>query len=329
MDKPPDELPYSPGMWKAHAIGNKLTRGSIFDLDKYSSASKIGYKQFLCLRALWITKQAKFLANDDIRRTWLRDTDYLKAKDLLPSLAHWQAYLDPCEVSAEELRQAAFPDIGTFSLVRYLQASVLSYPQNEDFTPKFSPVAHRTRSKLIGPLRKVIDTPTRKPNVRTEERDPFVTPLNQRLESLSFSDDDSSLVAQQSTGTDVPDSASPVSKDIMAQYPPANDEQIVNVALVLLLNAVTIHFVPNADWTLHRRAFQIGNKKSGKGFEARVDGFLRRLSDDKIMAILEVKPCVRQKQRASIRMQESAQIAAWISHFRDDCTTRDSNGNFT
>jgi hypothetical protein len=79
----------------------------------------------------------------------------------------------------------------------------------------------------------------------------------------------------------------------MAQYPPANDEQIVNVALVLLLNAATMHFVPNADWTFHRRAFQIGNKKSGKGFEARVDGFLRRLSDDKVMAILEVKPCVR------------------------------------
>jgi hypothetical protein len=186
---------------------------------------------------------------------------------------------------------------------------VRRYPENEDFTPKFSPVAHRTRSKLTSLLRKVMNTPTRKPNVRTEERDLFVTPLKQRLESFSFSNDDSSPVAQQSTRTDVPDSASPVSKDIMAQYPPANDEQIVNVALVLLLNAVTMHFVPNADWTFHRRAFQIGNKKSGKGFEARVDGFLRRLSDDKVMAILEVKPCVRGKN--NVRVSGCRNLPRW------------------
>jgi hypothetical protein len=180
-------------------------------------------------------------------------------------------------------------------------------------------------------------TPTRKSTAHTKERNPFVTPpiqrvktpLIQRLKSLSLADDASSPVAQQSAKTDVPNSASPVGKDTMAQYPPANDEQIVNVALALLLNAVTMHFVPNTDWTFHRRAFQIGNKKSGKGFEARVDGYLRRLSDDKVMAILEVKPCVRKKQLAGIRMQESAQMAAWISHFRDDCNARDSNGNFT
>ena len=90
MDTPMDELPYSPGTWKAHAIGYKLARGSVFDLDKYASASKIGYKQFLCLRVLWIARQANILANDDIRRTWLRDAHYLKARDLLPSLPPWK-----------------------------------------------------------------------------------------------------------------------------------------------------------------------------------------------------------------------------------------------
>jgi hypothetical protein len=320
---PAGGLPDSPGEWKKRAIRHKLARGSIFDLDKYASASKIGDKQFLCLRTVWITKQANILANDDTRRTWLRDEHYLEARRLLLSLPSWQAYLDSVGVSPKESLQEAFPDIGTFSLVRYHQARVEKYPENEDFIPKFSPVAHRTRSKLPGLLQKVIDTPTRKPKVRTKEGDPFVTPLTQHLESFSFSDDESKA------RTDVPDSVSPVSKGTMAQYPPTNDEQIVNVALVLLLNAVTIHFILNADWTFHRKAFQIGNKKSGKGFEARVDGLLRRLSDDKVVAILEVKPCVRRKQSASIRMQESAQMAAWINHFRDNCTTRESNGNFT
>jgi len=66
----------SPGEWKKQAIRYKLVGGSIFDLNKYASASKIGYKQFLCLRAVWIGNQANILANDDTRRTWLGDSHY-------------------------------------------------------------------------------------------------------------------------------------------------------------------------------------------------------------------------------------------------------------
>lgn len=86
----------------------------------------------------------------------------------------------------------------------------------------------------------------------------------------------------------------------MGQYPSANDKQIVNIALVCFLNAVTMHFISNADWTFERKAFQIGNI-----FEARVDGF-RHLPDDKILAILEANPCVRTRQSTNIRIQESA-----------------------
>jgi hypothetical protein len=105
---PVDEMPGSPGEWKKLAMRHKLAGGSIFDLDKYASASKISDKQFLCLRALWITNQAKFLANDDNRRTWLRDAHYLEARHLLPSLPSWQAYLDSSGVSGEEVLQKGF-----------------------------------------------------------------------------------------------------------------------------------------------------------------------------------------------------------------------------
>jgi len=91
---PVDKLPGSPGHWERRAIHHKLAGGSIFDLDKYVSASKISYKQFLHLRALWIKKRANILANDDTRQTWLRDAHYLEARRLLPSLPSWQAYLD-------------------------------------------------------------------------------------------------------------------------------------------------------------------------------------------------------------------------------------------
>ena len=57
----------------------------------------------------------------------------------------------------------------------------------------------------------------------------------------------------------------------MKDFPAADDEQIVNSALVFFLNAVVIHFVRKADWTLHRKIFRIGksDKNNKEGFEAR------------------------------------------------------------
>ena len=69
-------LPNSPSKWKKQAILHELAGGSISDLDEYVSASKIGYKQFLHLRTLWIAKKANILANDDTGRTWFRDAHY-------------------------------------------------------------------------------------------------------------------------------------------------------------------------------------------------------------------------------------------------------------
>src|SRR5262249_45241365 len=111
-----------------------------------------------------------------------------------------------------------------------------------------------------------------------------------------------------------------ITSETLAQFPPTDDEQIVNAALVLFLKAVTMHFVGDVYWTFHRKAFRIGNggKKNKPGYEARVDGYLCRCSDNKVMAILETKPCVRQSHDHKILMQESAQMAAWISQFPEN-----------
>jgi hypothetical protein len=92
-------LPNSPSKWKKQAILHKLAGGSISDLDEYVSASKIGYKQFLHLRTLWIAKKANILANDDTRRIWLGDAHYSEARNLLRSWSSWEAYLGSFEVS--------------------------------------------------------------------------------------------------------------------------------------------------------------------------------------------------------------------------------------
>jgi hypothetical protein len=46
-----EPLPASRDEWKKHAIHHKLVGGSIFNLDKFVSASKIGYKQFPKVRS--------------------------------------------------------------------------------------------------------------------------------------------------------------------------------------------------------------------------------------------------------------------------------------
>ena len=91
-----------------------------------------------------------------------------------------------------------------------------------------------------------------------------------------------------------------MSVEAAVHFPPTPDEQIVNSALVLFLKAVAVHFVGDANWSIQRKAFHIGDK-GDKGFEARVDGVLFRRSDHMIMAILEVKPFVRGKRRPLYR----------------------------
>lgn len=92
-------------------------------------------------------------------------------------------------------------------------------------------------------------------------------------------------------------------------YPPTKDEQIVNTALIVFLNALTLHFSLSSKWTLHRRAFTAEFETAQ--FEARTDGYL----DDyrgKPSVLIEVKPVVRSRKLSLIQMQESAQMVAWI-----------------
>jgi len=143
-------------------------------------------------------------------------------------------------------------------------------------------------------------------------------------------DNDPSPATQQSTGSDFPEFMSPITKDNIAQYPASDDEQTVNTALILFLKASTMHIVTSAEWTLHRKGSRVGSKNDNdeKGYEARVDGYLRRRSDNEILVILETKSSVRKKWLFDFEMQEAAQIAAWISNFPESCATaQDSKGN--
>lgn len=92
-------------------------------------------------------------------------------------------------------------------------------------------------------------------------------------------------------------------------YPPTKDEQIVNTALLVYLNSLTLHFNLPVSWSLHQMALtaEFTNTK----FEARTDGYLADSSGD-IKAIVEVKPMLRQTKEPQIGIQESHQMVAGL-----------------
>lgn len=92
-------------------------------------------------------------------------------------------------------------------------------------------------------------------------------------------------------------------------YPPTKDEQTVNTALVVFLNALTIHFALSLDWTLHRKSFNAVFENAV--FQARTDGYLGD-SYGTPSILIEVKPIGRSAKLELIQMQESAQMVAWI-----------------
>ena len=88
------------------------------------------------------------------------------------------------------------------------------------------------------------------------------------------------------------------------------DEQTVNVFLLTLLSAITATTVPfETRWLAERNAMVFQKKVQ---YIARTDGHLRNKRGPSF-SIIEVKPRKR-KNDISIRVQEGAQMAAWISH---------------
>lgn len=292
------ECPKNEKDWLDEARSRGLgEQSTIFNLDKYKSGSKIETNQFLLLRVLW---GGDMLAHEFRSRqeNWINSSCYWKAQVIIKKMESFRLYLQ----SFESKDLVPFPDLGTFSLVRFYQLSVESTHLNESASAKFTPIAKRTRFALA------------QSNQRREELNTSPTPVIQSEAAYdnnpSTPDIDMSKLTLSETET-----LSETSDCTPFSGAPAEDEQIVNTALVSFLNAVTMHHVRTVEWSLHRKSFRIG-ERGGRGFEARVDGTLRRRGGEKeVLAIVEVKSANRSKYLNAIRMQEAAQMAAWISSY--------------
>ncbi|XRM42140.1 hypothetical protein ABZX51_005370 [Aspergillus tubingensis] len=268
-----DRLPRNETEWREWAASHEVSNSTIHDAP-LTSGSNINHQQYLLLHVLWKSSMARQLKLEEFGlKEWKQ-----KAEKLLATLQSWDRYHQ--SFTSNTILE------GTFALAKKYQFEA-SGSLDERFRPDvtFTPVAHRTRSKMGGLERKMRDiqlqTPTKStgmiPNTPGEE-----SPFN-----------------------------SPGPSEISNQmYPQTEDEQIVNSALVDFLNALSIHFPEACDWTLHRKSFKADFEHAS--YEARTDGYLKGGSPGKARALIEVKPMLREKKRIPICMQEAAQMVAWI-----------------
>ncbi|KAI1272510.1 hypothetical protein F5Y07DRAFT_403334 [Xylaria sp. FL0933] len=304
----PFELPVSESSW-AEAYRAITQWRSIHDYQLSASGSKIAEEQFLLLRTLWKEKKSYQFSRELSRwvdcRCLDRAQNFLSSDPIVRTI--WQEFLNTTSLKTEDLRKRAYAGLGTFTLVRYYQLQSQGLTDEGTGAPKvdFSPpVSSRTRAQLS---RRVPDPST-----------PTCVPVSTStsilgLEGLSLDGFQLSDTPSTPPPPATPEDCSSPFLDT-ATLKDIQDEQIVNTALIDYLTALSIHCNDvEAHWTPHRLALLARNNSEEKSYEARVDGYLKSHKDGQPLVIVEVKPCRRSKNRAQIRMQESAQMAAWIN----------------
>ena len=299
-DNIPEILPDTWRKWTSQANVRGLIGKSIHDLDSYQSGSKSKYDQFLLLRAYWVSVLRENF-DGHLRDKWF--PQYHKAQESLSDDSYsWLEYLRSFEKNYFDQYPSSYPHLGTFSLVRRFQ-QVVTNLRSENVSGKAHYFLQSSKeSSQRGPqTNPATPTPPNRTRITTNPgNDEPITPL---LEALNLEAPPSSSRSRMP-----PYDAKDASE--MAKIEAATgDEQTVNTALILFLEAVTMHFTTKVRWSLVQKSFQV-SAKGRKRFEAGVDGVLE--CRGKTLAIVEAKPFLRVNARATIQVQETAQMACWI-----------------
>ncbi|PLB55280.1 hypothetical protein P170DRAFT_505893 [Aspergillus steynii IBT 23096] len=207
---------------------------------------------------------------------WLDLERWMKqAEEMLESHHSWKVYLDSF---------GGKPGEGNFFLVTTSQADAANVKSEEiSQDVMFSPISKHTRQKSRE-RREQNQTPTKSISSsigRLALYDKSTAPATPIVDD---EDETSSEPEPMSTGY----SLGP--KEIRHEmYPKLEDEQIVNIATK-----------------------QLKAKFKDAEYEARTDGYLRGKARKEVRALIEVKAPLRESSQAEIRMQESAQMVAWL-----------------
>ena len=290
---------------------------------RLESASKMSFEQFLLLRVIATERKGCLEFYDECEKGRHITPEAMNlAKSFLDSYGSWQRYLDQVRenVSLEAKETHSSVVEGTFALVLHYQRRSLGMdklpPADEPLAKVIIAEAPRvtraSAAKAANP-----QTPTRKErhasyaeNVTGEELDDIYAI---GLEDLGINETPTTTTSEK-IGKLSP--YSPVSGIQAKGYKAIEDEQIVNSALILLLQALSLHHPSvRGEWSLYRQGFILRDTSKEKIYEAQVDGVFRNTASAAPTMIAEVKPYVRQSSVTvydKIRIQEGAQLAAWI-----------------
>ncbi|OGM46182.1 hypothetical protein ABOM_004861 [Aspergillus bombycis] len=287
------KLPTTNREWQ-NAVGLRNLTDKTVHGAELASASQMGYEQFLLLRVLW-----KMYETNQLQiKSMFGMADWIsRADEMLAGHRSWRTFCD-------DFAPAVIPE-GDFSIARLYQLEVEKTKNLATAEQLSTPIVHRTRTRqLETQLANIyLATPSKRPKTL------YDTPVVQGTHDDD--DDDLALEDELTPLESTPfEQISPAPKELAnVLYPPSKDEQIVNTALVVFLNALTMRFNLSSSWTMHRIALTAGFKDAQ--FEARTDGYLDD-SHGKPSVLIEVKPVSRSTKQAAIQIQESAQMVAWI-----------------
>jgi len=296
---------------------------------KVGSASKFQFNHFLGLRVLYKFEKQRTRAvlPDKIIKQFP-----VPPKMSLDKTTSWNDYLTEVQTFAgaqADVAESCVPErLGPFVNVWLYQKHIILGDKDYADMSKLSmvsPVAGRTRGQKI--RRAVaLATPTPAPKSRVlpkmmEDLSLYGKEAEDGFEDASSEDSDEENPDDSSQGRfDLPTPDDPHDDDfntpgLNARGQPIKDEQTVNVFLLAFLSAITATTVPfHTRWLAERNAMVYQRKVR---YVARTDGYLRDRGGQSY-GLIEVKPRLRIDSDASIRIQESAQMAAWLTQKKEE-----------
>jgi hypothetical protein len=300
-------------------------------LPKTKGASGLTLEHFLCLRVLWKEHtSAQFKIEhyvDALSRDRARErVKTRKCREFFDDIAR-TTYRDPKQTrtTTSEHPNPPYREDSIFSLVR----TYVEYVFNLDRT---STASGSSKVLVLAPPNPAPqsgyhrDVTPESPlagkgsglNRHEMEEDPDTMDISPQSSSRSISDD----------SVNEPEGGSPAQP---TDFAPTDDEMIVNMAFILLLNALTeadvafermrtsgYRWVPSRDVLRILKSSGQSVHPSSRGviknklLEARTDGSLRRTEQNLPVALVEVKPYLRSAKMEQIQWQEGAQMAAYI-----------------
>lgn len=325
----------------------------------FSSGSELKPTESLQLRTIWYRyskiKDLRHLMMDDPEtryRGFVSAKSMSMANDIYNDKeSQWQPYFD--EVKMRSDQAAIFTGAPAVDLSNNMAVPLESLRPSEECK-----TLHGALQKQCLVMKKVYKgDPTEDELLRTffvrkpgpdPEPEPSPTPIpfaiNRPITPPKFTLNDQ-------TEQDTPIGGVQSTPELWNYYParggqsnqPAADENFVNTAIVDLVEGITVDVgveFSSMDWVERRLPFKLSEKlttinvdtgeettRMRELMEARVDGYLFRSPssfDTRLntapLAIIEAKPYTRSSALSSIRRQEGAEMACWISQAGDSTT---------